>query len=117
MTGPISFACKSISFDDLIKCSFELNKTEYNVLLYMLRQQKRETVVEIAQNMDFERSTVQKALSKLVTKELARRLQQNKEGGGYLFYYEIKDKKFIKIEMKRIIDTWVEMAKKSIENW
>ena len=33
----ITFACQDIEFSDLLRCSFALNKTEYNVMMYLLK--------------------------------------------------------------------------------
>ena len=32
----ISFACKDIDKEELIRCSFELNKTEYKLLMFLM---------------------------------------------------------------------------------
>lgn len=36
----VTFACKRIRKEELIKCSFDLNKTEYNVLMFLLGGEK-----------------------------------------------------------------------------
>lgn len=117
MSNALYFACKTISFDELIKCSFNLNKTDYNLLTFLIKNDERMTVVEIAEKMGLERSTVQKSIKNLVSSELVKRLQINKEGGGYIFYYQIKDKQYIKHQMMTLMDSWVQKAKDQISRW
>ncbi len=110
----ITFACKRIEKKDLIKCSFELNKTEYNVLIFLLNAKELLNVSEIAHKMDLERTTVQKAVKNLVDKNLVRKLQKNLEKGGYMYLYKANEKNEIKQKMKKIIHNWYLVAEKEI---
>ena len=112
----ISFACKRIELPELIKCSFGMNKTEYNVMTYMLGQEEMR-VDEIAGNMGLERSTVQKAIKNLVSKSVVHRSQENLEKGGYLFRYLIKDKDVIKRMVLESVDNWHKNVALEIKNW
>jgi len=92
----ITFSCKKISKEDLIKCSLALNKTEYNLLMFLLKKDKSLTAIQISEFMNLDRTTIQKAISNLVEKGLVKRKQKNISGGGYTFLYLIEDKKEIK---------------------
>lgn len=113
----ITFACKNIRLEDLVRCSFDLNKTEYAVLLFLLEQENSLPVVDIAKKMGFERTTVQKAIKKLVQKKLVKRLQQNFEQGGYQFIYHVCHKKKIKSDMKEIVHRWHSAVIAEIDKW
>ena len=64
-----TFACKSIRQEDLIRCSFELNRTEYNVMMFLMKKHKKPlSAGSIAKSMGLERSTVQKAIKRLLQK-------------------------------------------------
>ena len=113
----ISFACQDIEFKDLLRCSFELNKTEYNVFMFLLKTDKWFTASKLGQIMKLDRTTVQKAIKKLTEKDLATRHQENLEKGGYVFHYKIKNKEEIKQRMQNIVNTWHEEVKKEIKRW
>ena len=102
----ISFSCKKISKEDLIKCSLVLNKTEYNVLIFLLKKDKRFTATQISAVMELDRTTIQKSITHLVDKELVKRTQRNISGGGYTFLYLIEDKEEIKNRIKEVIQKW-----------
>jgi len=102
----IEFSCKKISKEDLIKCTFALNKTEYNLLIFLLQKEKKYTTIQISELMELDRTTIQKAIKNLVDKELVKKTQKNISGGGYTFLYLIGDKTEIKDKIKEVIQKW-----------
>jgi predicted transcriptional regulator len=113
----ISFACKDIEFKDLIRCSFDLNKTEYNVLMFLLKTNKQYTATRLGELMEIDRTTVQKAIKKLAEKDLVERRQENLDKGGYLFHYAIKNKENIKHRMNSIVEKWHDAVVDEIKHW
>jgi len=113
----ITFACQDIEFSDLLRCSFELNKTEYNVLMYLLMTEKQFSAADIGKHMKLDRTTVQQAVKKLAEKNLIKRLQQNLGKGGYTFSYCIKDKSNIKDRMLKIVEEWHSSVVSEIGKW
>jgi predicted transcriptional regulator len=113
----ISFACKNVQLQDIVMCSFELNKTEYALLLFMLKNEDQLTIQEIATKTSFERSTVQKAIAKLLSKELVERRQFNLSSGGYHFVYEIADKDVIKERISKIVEGWYKNVIAAVNEW
>ncbi|MFB6246437.1 MAG: helix-turn-helix domain-containing protein [Candidatus Pacearchaeota archaeon] len=111
----VTFACKKIPQEDLVRCSFDLNKSAYNLFMHLLKQKKALKANEINEQMGLDRSSVQKALSKLLGKDLVVRSQKNLEKGGYIYFYRTKDKKEIKERINSIISDWYENTKKEIE--
>jgi len=111
----LTFACKKIRHEELVRCSFNINKTEYNVLMFLLKNRGFHSVREIAKKMGFERTTVQKAIKKLSERGLARRVQNNLPKGGYSFLYQANKKDEIKKEMKEIVQRWVKIVEREIE--
>jgi hypothetical protein len=73
----ISFACRVIEMSDLIKCSFDLNKTDYMVFVFPIKNTGELSIEELSKKLGLERS-------------------------GYRFRYSIKDKERI----LSIIDGW-----------
>ncbi len=117
----LSFACKSVRFDDLLKCSFDLNKTDYEIFLFLLDrkyiQKSGMTVNEIAKHLKKERTVIQKSIKRLFEKNLIRRFQLNLEHGGYRFYYSVIDKKDVKNKMLKIINSWSSNVEAAITRW
>ncbi len=113
----ISFACQDIEFSDLLRCSFDMNKTEYNVMMFLLRTDQGYTTSQIADVMGLDRTTVQKAVKKLAEKNIILRLQTNLEKGGYMFIYRIKDKVEIKDKMLKIVEKWYDEVISQIKDW
>ena len=110
----VTFSCKKISKEDLIKCAFALNKTDYNLLMFLLKEDKSFTSIQISELMQLDRTTIQKAVTHLVDKELVKRKQRNISGGGYTFLYLIEDKKEIKNKIKEVIRKWCKGVEESI---
>ncbi len=110
----ITFSCKKISREELVRCSFNLNKTEYHVLMFLLGKDKLLTASLVSRSMKLDRTTVQKAVKNLVDKELARRMQNNIPGGGYTFLYVVNDKAKIKARMQKIIYRWYKSVEEAI---
>jgi predicted transcriptional regulator len=110
----IEFSCRKISQEDLVRCAFGLNKTEYNLLVFLLKQEQKYTAIQISEKTGLDRTTIQKAIKNLVGKELADRLQVNIEGGGYTFLYRINDKEKIKGRIKSLIRNWSTAAEAAI---
>ncbi|MFH1770210.1 MAG: MarR family transcriptional regulator [archaeon] len=113
----ISFACKDIKLSELIRCSFNLNKTDYTVFDFLIKNDKEFSVGDIAKKLKLERSSVQKAIKNLVARNLVQRWQINLLKGGYSFLYSIKDKKHIKDDIIAIIDSWQYKVKEEVGKW
>lgn len=110
----VTFSCKKISQEELIKCSFNLSKTEYNIIMFMLKGDEIFTASQISKAMKLDRTTIQKAIKSLVDKKLAKRRQKNLPKGGYTFFYEINNKNEIKDKMKEITYKWYKGVEEAI---
>ncbi|MDK2849880.1 MAG: hypothetical protein PWP03_157 [Candidatus Woesearchaeota archaeon] len=96
-------------------CSYGLGRGEYKIFEFMLRLKEPKTIKEIAEMIGKERTTVQKAITKLLEKGLVKRRQMNLSTGGYVFVYFMEDKERIKKEIKEIIKSWCEDAMRAID--
>jgi predicted transcriptional regulator len=112
----VTFSCKKISQEELIRCSFELNKTEYHLFVFLFKKEDFYTIAKISKLMNLDRTTIQKSIKNLLDKKLVKRIQKNISKGGYIFLYKINNKKEIKIKMKKIILNWSKGIEKAIEN-
>ena len=111
----VTFSCKKITEEELMRCSFNLNKTEYNVLIFLLKKDKTYTASQISEGMELDRTTVQKAIKNLIEKGLAKRAQKNLSRGGYIFLYQPNNKNRIKSKMKEITYDWYKNVEEAID--
>ena len=113
----ISFACKTINFEDLVRCSFDFNKTEFKIFIFLLSKKEPLCVSTIADALSKDRTTVQKAMKQLLDKEIVFKHQVNLEGGGYSYLYKIKDKDYIKEKLLNIVNGWSKQVINYIDKW
>ena len=114
----IDFACKKFDIEEIVKCSLNLSKSDFNILKFLLKNSANKfSTEEIASKLNLDQSTIQRSVKKLYKKGLISRSQMNKEGGGYLFYYKIKNKAEINNQILSIIDNWVHTVKENIKKW
>ena len=115
------------SSERLFKCILGLNKTESKVLGYMLKNKDVRTS-EIANALKMERSSIQRAVQNLAELQLierksmsmkdytnTKRLKDTKKQ-GYLYVYNAKNIKSIKLQFKKLLDKWYNSMLKYIEN-
>ena len=113
----VSFACKKVNLKDILKCSFNLNKSEYKLLLHLLEQNKSMTASQTAQKLGLDRTTIQKAIKPLLKKGLVERMQENLPRGSYVFKYKAKSKQEIKNQTKAMIAKWNENVEREIDRF
>jgi uncharacterized protein len=111
----VTFACKKITHEELVRCSFDLNKTEYNVLVFLLKRGREIMISGIADGMDLERTTVQKAMKRLLKKQLIKRFRRNLPKGGYIYLYNVSKRDEIKARMKEAVHGWYNRINREID--
>lgn len=112
----INFACKKVSIESIIRCSFGINKTEYKILKFLLTTDEVD-VIQISKNIKKDRTTVQRSIKKLLNLNLIIRRQVNIAEGGFLFYYKIKDKDEIKKIIYDNFANWKSLVEKELKEW
>lgn len=113
----ITFACKTVDLQDIIKCSLELTKTDYALFTTLLEAEEPFTVAELAGKQGLERSSVQKAISRLQEKRIIERRQHNLAGGGYRYSYSIADKEELRKRLQDIVEQWYGNVRKALTDW
>ena len=113
----IDFACKNIRLEQLVRCSFTLTKTEYNLLLFLVDNDFIGTTNQLSKKMKLERTTIQKAITKLLDKNIVERKQKNLERGGYSFFYNSKPRKEIRLKIKEIVNDWYKKTESAINKF
>ena len=113
----ISFACQRIDIKDIIRCSFDLSRTEYVLLVHLLGEEEPVTISAIANKKGLERSTVQKAISNLYEKGIVERRQLNLSSGGYRYIYAVKEKELLKERLSKVMDEWFRNVREAVDKW
>lgn len=115
------------SSERLFKCILGLNKTESKVLGYMLKNKDVKTS-EIANALQLDRSSIQRAIQDLSDLKLIKRqsismkeyVEKKKlkdvKKKGYLYVYNAKDMKAIKVQFKKLLNKWYDSMLKYIDN-
>ena len=108
--------CKKMDSRELIKCTFDLSKTELKIFLFLLKLNASVPSIEISNKIGLDRTTIQKSLKKLLEKKIVDRRQNNLDNGGYVFLYSVKQKVQLKEQMREIINNWKDLAEAQLEN-
>jgi predicted transcriptional regulator len=113
----MSFACRGFRFSELLRCSFGLTKGEYSLLMALLKASRQLSVQEVSGLAGVDRSTAQKALSRLLEKGLVLRRQLNQSPGGYVYLYWPQKKPQIKRRVLMVINDWHKHVRKEVSAW
>ncbi len=113
----INFACKEFRLEEVVKCALALTKADYKLLDYMMKQKQWFTTEELAKTLKLNLSTIQRSVKKLYEKEILERKQNNLDGGGYLFVYNIRDQKAVRDIIMNIVESWKEKVEKELQHW
>jgi len=112
----INFACKTFPINNVLKCSFGLTTTEFEVLKILLKKNES-SVDEIATLLGKNRTTIQRSIKPLINKNLIKRKQYNLDGGGYQYYYSPAHKEEIKKRIRNEFQSFTEKVTNEIEKW
>jgi len=113
----LNFVCRVISLEQILHCSFGLNKTEINILKHLLYIKEEETIEEIMKSVKKDRTTIQRSVKKLHERDLIKRRQLNLEKGGYVFIYSSKPKQEMKEKVRKIFHNFEDMVDAEIQKW
>ncbi|OIO26529.1 hypothetical protein AUJ14_01540 [Candidatus Micrarchaeota archaeon CG1_02_55_22] len=112
----LSFACKPFDLDEVVRCGLGLSKSEMRVFSASLRHAEF-NASGLAQRLGLDRTTVQKAASKLLAKGLLKRLQRNRDGGGYEYVYAAPSKTVVRERVRVIAGEWFKAVDAGLEGW
>jgi len=113
----IDFACKEFNLRDIIKCSLGLSRADLIIFEFLLKRSRPHSTEEIAQHLKFDLSTVQRAVKKLHEKQIVQRTQKNLPGGGYVFEYQLNDKKAIRKIIMGTVNGWTARVEQELNTW
>lgn len=113
----MDFACKTISAEQVLRCSLGLTKAGC-ALLHALRAKKDWlTSEELAKKTRYDLATTQRNLKHLYERGAVERRQENRKQGGYTYYYKIISEEELHNLVFSTIDEWLVNAKKEVKDW
>jgi predicted transcriptional regulator len=93
------------SCDDLIQCAYSLGEFEVEVYDVLLEQGPLRAD-ELASRVGKDRSTVYRALQKLMTCGMASRETKSIERGGYYHVYRAIDRDALRLRLEKCVQDW-----------
>jgi len=113
----MNFICKVVTLEQILKCSFGLNKTEILILKHLTEEKEELSIEDIMKKVKKDRTTIQRGVKKLFGKELIKRRQVNLSNGGYVFIYSSRPKPELKEKIFKIFDNFKEMVGTEVNHW
>jgi predicted transcriptional regulator len=114
----INFACKRVPIEEIIKCSFMLNKTDYLVFKILMSSKEDElNIQKLEKKIGKDRTTIQRSIKNLMAQDLIFRRQINLDTGGFMYCYSIKKKEDIKKKIYDNFENWQKKVLDELNNW
>lgn len=115
----IDFACTRIDVRDVLRCSFELTKSDLEVFAGLTERKTWMTSAALEEQTGFDRSTVQRSLKRLYDKGLCERRQENSREGGYAFLYRAVSGESVAKRVMTTLDGFRELLRQTLtkEDW
>ncbi len=114
----LNFACRTVTIEQLLKCSLSLSSTEMRLLRFLASSEGNEyEISELLEVAEKSRTTVQRALNRLEKKGLVRKRQINLDKGGYYYVYSSLSKSRIKDKISKSFEGFISAVRTAIERW
>lgn len=104
------------AFETVMSCVFGIEDHETRTYL-ALRDQPGSTIDELAEPLDRDRSTVNRAMTTLHERGLVRRDRRLLDGGGYVYQYTAVALPEVKELLHEALDAWTETVHDAIEDF
>ncbi|AEF96584.1 helix-turn-helix domain-containing protein [Methanotorris igneus] len=106
---------QKFTIEDLMRCILGLQEIEIRIYFELL-DMKEATVMEIAEKIDRDRTTVQKALRSLMNCGLVER-EKVTEKSGFKYIYRPIEFKEVKVKMEELLDEWYLSVKEWLKKY
>jgi predicted transcriptional regulator len=103
-------------FTRVMSCVFGIHEHETRTYL-VLTGSPGSTVAELATELDRDRSNVNRSLSTLLDKRLAKRERRLLDPGGYVYQYTATPVPEAKVMLHEALDAWTERVHDAIEDF
>jgi predicted transcriptional regulator len=103
-------------FEEVLRCVFGIQDHEARLYLELL-DAPDSTVAELADEVDRDRSNVNRALSTLLDKELATRRRRLLDSGGHVYQYRATPTDDAREMMHETLDEWAAYVHEKIDDF
>ncbi|MFB6268951.1 MAG: helix-turn-helix domain-containing protein [Halobacterium sp.] len=103
-------------FGDVLRCVFGLHERDVDTYL-ALRDHGEVSAAGLADELDRDRSTVARALTRLHEKEIATRRREIMEHGGEMYCYDAVPLPDLKARMHEELDAWADYVHGRIDGF
>jgi len=103
-------------FEDVLTCVFNIQRHEARTYLVLL-EHPESTVAELAEDLDRDRSNVNRSLSTLREKGLATRERRLLDGGGHVYQYTATPLEEARELMHQTLDEWAAYVHERIDEF
>jgi predicted transcriptional regulator len=103
-------------FEEVLRCVFGIQDHEARLYLELL-DAPDSTVAELADEVDRDRSNVNRALSTLLDKELASRRRRLLDSGGHVYQYRATPPEDAREMMHETLDEWTAYVHEKIDEF
>ena len=103
-------------FQQVLACVFGIQHHESRTYLTLL-DHPGSTVAELAEELDRDRSNVNRSLTTLMDKGLAERRRRLLDSGGYIYQYTATELPEAKEMLHGALEEWVERVHRSIDEY
>ena len=97
---------RDMECEGLLECLHGLKNLDKQCYQVLVETDEPLTVDEVAEEVDRERSTVYRAIQRLLQAELVQKDQVNYDQGGYYHVYYPTDPEVVTDQMQRILNDW-----------
>ncbi|WP_456482583.1 helix-turn-helix domain-containing protein [Methanopyrus sp.] len=104
----------NVTVRDVLRCVLGLRDVEVDAYFALLERGEA-TVQDLAEELDRDRTTVQKALKSLVYAGLVTRRKETRPRGGFVYVYEAVPFEDARKIVLRALDEWYEAVKDALE--
>jgi predicted transcriptional regulator len=95
-----------------------MSKSDYNLFEFFMKNVEDDfDTEELAKKTGFHITTVQRTVKKMHEKGLLSRKQKNLGGGGYIFVYQLQDKKRIRQIVISTVQLWTKRVEEEVNHW
>lgn len=109
------FSVSEPSLDELLRTVFDMSETELDVCLCVM-EGGEQTVAELAEQVDYDRSVVSRHLNHLVDLGVVDKRRRLLKEGGHVYVYVPNDPEVVRRSLAGAFATWVQEATALIDS-
>jgi len=107
----------NLDCEDILNCLFNLNELDKKCYEILQEHNESLTVKQIANLLDRDQSTINRAISNLEEASLITKEKETYSKGGYSYIYSVRNSSDISNDMREIVQEWNNMVENVIDEF